>query len=148
MTRDTDTDRYPPFLGRGWRFGVAPGQRPGVTLDRRRGRVQMVEGEEDVQQAIAIIIGTARGDRVMRPGFGCGIHELPFEAISSPLVAEVKRVVRDALIEFEPRIDVLKVEVDTRDAINARLGIDVHYRVRATNQTGNFVYPFYFQEAS
>lgn len=108
----------------------------------------MVEGETDVQQAIAIILGTARGERVMRPDFGCGIHELTFETISSPLVAEIKRVVREALVRFEARIDVLRVDVDTNDALNGKLAIEVSYRMRTTNQVGNFVYPFYFQEVS
>ncbi len=145
----TQPDRnFPPFLGRGWRFGTEAEKRPGVTLDQRWGRVEMSEGVEDVHQAMAVILGTARGERVMRPDFGCGIHELPFETISSPLVAEVRRVVREALIRFEARIDVERVEVGTGDALNGRLDIEVHYRVRTTNQTGNFVYPFYFQEAS
>jgi phage baseplate assembly protein W len=148
MARELNKPDFPPFLGRGWRFGTPPDQRLGVTLDRRWGRVEMVEGETDVQQAIAIILGTARGERVMRPDFGCGIHELTFETISSPLVAEIKRVVREALLRFEARIDVLRVDVETRDAVNGKLGIDVHYRMRTTNQVGNFVYPFYFQEVS
>ncbi len=143
----TETD-YPPFLGRGWRFGTLPEGRLGVTLDRRWGRVEMVEGEEDVEQSIAIILGTARGERVMRPDFGCGIHELPFETISSPLVAEVRRVVREALVRFEARIEVLRVEVHTGQAIKGKLEIELDYRVRTTNQTGNYVYPFYFKEVS
>jgi uncharacterized protein len=148
MVQEPETARFPPFLGRGWRFGAAPDQRPGVTLDRRWGRAELSEGERDVQEAIAIILGTARGERVMRPDFGCGIHELTFETVSSQLVAEIRRVVRNALVRFEARIDVLRVDVETRDAMNGKLGIDVHYRMRTTNQVGNFVYPFYFQEAS
>jgi len=149
MTQETDRPDFPAFQGRGWRFGIVPqNQRPGVTLDRRWGRVEMVEGETDVQQAIAILLGTSRGERVMRPEFGCGIHELSFETISSPLVAEIKRVVRDALVRYEARIDVLKVDVSTRDAVNGKLDIEVHYRLRTTNQAGNFVYPFYFKEGS
>lgn len=148
MAQQSQRADFPRFVGRGWRFGATPDQRPGVTLDRRWGRAELSEGERDVQEAIAIILGTARGERVMRPDFGCGIHTLPFEVISAQLVAEIRRVVRDALVRFEARIDVLRVDVETRDAVNGMLGIDVHYRMRTTNQVGNFVYPFYFQEAS
>jgi len=148
MTRAVTEADFPPFLGRGWRFGTAPEERQGVTLDRRWGRVEMAEGEIAVEQSIAIILSTARGERVMRPEFGCGIHELPFETISSPLVAEIRRVVREALIRFEARIDVLRVAVHTTYAMEGRLDIELDYRVRTTNQTGNYVYPFYFAEAS
>jgi phage baseplate assembly protein W len=148
MAREQNKPEFPAFLGRGWRFGIHPEQRLGVRLDRRWGRVEMAEGEIDVQQAIAVILGTARGERVMRPDFGCGIHELPFEAISSSLVAEIKRAVREALLQFEARIEVLQVEVETRDAMNGKLEIDVHYRIRSTNQLGNVVYPFYFKEGA
>ena len=120
-----------------------------MTLDPRWGRVELAEGERDIRQAIAIILGTAQvASALMRPNFGCGIHELTFEVISSPLVQEIKSVVREALNRFEARIDVLGVEVDTRDAVNGKLEITLAYRMRTTNQVGNFVYPFYFQEVS
>jgi phage baseplate assembly protein W len=130
----------PPFLGRGLAF-------PPV-LDPRWGALEMVEGETDVQQSIRIIVGTARGERVMRPDFGCGIHELPFEAISSQLVAEIRKVVREALVKFEARIDVMRVDVDTQQSTKGFLDIDVQYRVRTTNQPGNLVFPFYIPEGS
>jgi hypothetical protein len=148
MSRRPHTETFPAFQGRGWSFGVAPEERKAVTLDPRWGRVELAEGERDIRQAIAIILGTARGERVMRPDFGCGIHELTFEVISSPLVQEIKSVVREALTRFEARIDVLRVEVSTKDALNGKLEIALDYRVRTTNQVGNFVYPFYFREVS
>jgi phage baseplate assembly protein W len=148
MAQSQQTKTFPAFQGRGWSFGVGLDERKAVTLDPRWGRVELAEGERDIQQAISIILGTARGERVMRPDFGCGIHELTFEVISSPLVQEIRSVVRDALNRFEARIDVLRVEVNTRDAVNGKLEIALDYRVCTTNQVGNFVYPFYFKEAS
>jgi phage baseplate assembly protein W len=148
MAERREIFNFPPFQGRGWGFGTAQDEFQGVTLDRRWGRVQMAEGERDVQQAIAIILGTARGERLMRPDFGCGIHELTFEAISSQLIAEIRQVVREALNRFEARIDVLRVDVNMRDAVNGKLEIELDYRLRTTNQVGNFVYPFYFKEGS
>ncbi|MEL6168986.1 MAG: GPW/gp25 family protein [Pseudomonadota bacterium] len=128
----------PAFLGQGIAYHPV--------IDRRWGRLDMVSGTEDVEQSIRIIIGTARGERVMRPDFGCGIHELPFEAVSSQLVAEIRQVVREALTRFEARIDVLRVAVDTSASLNGRLDIELDYRVRTTNQRGNLVFPFYIPE--
>lgn len=148
MDRRAEPENFPAFQGRGWAFGVRDGDRKGVTLDPRWSRVVLAEGQDDVQQAIWIILGTARGERVMRPDFGCGIHELTFEAISSPLVQQIKALVREALRRFEARIDVIRVDVGTREALTGKLDIELEYRVRTTNQVGNFVYPFYFKEAS
>ena len=140
---------YPAFQGRGWSFGIGNAEaRKSVTIDKRWGRVEMVDGAEDIGQSIGIIIGTAKGERVMRPEFGCGIHELCFEPISSPLVQEIKSTVREALTRFEARIDLDEVTVSTRNAINGFLEIAIDYRVRTTNQTGNFVYPYYFREST
>lgn len=142
MKRAVDTQisvpEVPRFLGRGFGFEPMP--------DRRWGSFDMVEGEVDVRQAIRIIVGTARGERVMRPDFGCGIHELPFSAISSQLVSDIEQTVTDALRRYEARIDVLNVEVDTSQSMNGVLKISLDYRVRTTNQPGNIVFPFYIPE--
>ena len=93
------------FLGKGWRFPVkvhAAGEKP---QDRR------TEYEESVRQSIWIILGTAKGERVMRPDFGCGIYDLVFEINSPATAARVSHAVREALLFFEPRIDVIDVEV-------------------------------------
>ncbi|EEE35992.1 phage baseplate assembly protein W [Rhodobacteraceae bacterium KLH11] len=128
----------PRFLGKGVAFPPL--------LDRRWGRLEMVEGETDVQQSIKIIVLTARGERVMRPEFGCGIHELTFKPVNTQLVAEIKRTVTEALRRFEARIDVLGVNVKVSDALNGKLELDVKYRLRQTNQPRNFVFPFYISE--
>ena len=137
------TDRQPPdfpeFLGRGFAFGPS--------FDPRWGRFGLVAGEDDVKQSIRIIIGTARGERVMRPDFGCGIHDLAFEVINSQLVADIRSTVTEALRRFEARIDVLRVSVDTSQSRDGLLQVELDYRVRTTNQPGNLVYPFYFEES-
>ena len=83
----------------------------------------------------------------MRPDFGCGIHDLVFAAVSTQLIARLRREVEDALRTYEARIEVLRVAVGTRALDVGRLDVEIDYRVRATNQTGNYVYPFYFREA-
>lgn len=126
------------FLGRGWAFPVG--------LDSRTGAVQQAAYEDDVHQSILIILQTARGERRMRPDFGCGIHELVFTALDTATIQAVKASVLDALTRYEARIEIQNVAVDASLAIDGQLLISLDYRVRATNQAGNLVYPFYFQE--
>jgi uncharacterized protein len=127
------------FLGRGWANPVA--------LDPRTGRVAAAEYEDDIRQSILIILETAPGERVMRPDFGCGIHELVFASMDSTTLERVRSVVQEALRRFEARIEVMGVEVDgVAAATDGLLSIELEYRVRLTNQVGNLVFPFYFRE--
>jgi len=127
------------FLGKGWAFPVS--------LDPYKGSVATAEYEDDVKQAIRIILGTSPGERVMRPDFGCGIYDLAFETIDSATLVRVKNVVEEALTRYEPRIELInEVQVDPYRAEDGILEVRVTYRVRRTNQTGNLVYPFYFRE--
>ena len=132
----TDLSSY-DFRGTGWAFPVTVGARG----------IDAVSGDEDVRQSIRLILATAKGERVMRPDFGCGIHDLVFAAVSTQLIARLRREVEDALRTYEARIEVLRVLVGTRSLDVGRLDVEIVYRVRATNQTGNYVYPFYFREA-
>ena len=77
------------------------------------GAIEAVSGDEDVRQSIHLILATAKGERVMRPDFGCGIHDLVFAAVSTQLIARVRREVEDALRTYEARIEVLRVAVAT-----------------------------------
>ncbi len=131
-------DQGKDFLGRGWSFPFA--------IQPDRGRIAMVAYEEDIKQSIRIILSTAKGERVMRPDFGCGIHDLVFGAISSALIGQLERDISEALRLYEARIEVERVSVDQRFVAEGRLEVGIDYRVRATNQSGNYVYPFYFKE--
>ncbi len=126
------------FLGNGWAWPVQ--------LDPATALVATASAEEDVQQSILIILSTSPGERVMRPDFGCGIQEMVFEVIDNATISRIAELVRVALVRFEARIEVLEVSVDPYRAADGRLDISVHWRLRATNQTGNLVYPFYFRE--
>lgn len=110
------------------------------------GKTVLSEFEADIQEAIWIILSTAKGERVMRPDFGCGIHDLVFAPINSATLNLVQTDVREALIDFEPRIDVLEVNVSDREASTGKLLININYRVRDTNNEFNLVFPFYVQE--
>lgn len=126
------------FLGTGWRHPV--------TTDRA-GRIRVVSAETDIEQAISLILATAPGERAMRPDFGCGIHDFPFETMDAVTFDRVAASVREALVEWEPRIEVVDVTVETVPAADGRLDIDIDYRVRSSNTQFNFVFPFYLTEA-
>lgn len=102
------------------------------------------EYEESVRQSILIILGTAKGERLMRPDFGCDIHDLTFANTGAATIGRLQKSVQQALLRLEPRIDVLSVAVRVGDESNVLL-IDVEYEVRATNNAFNLVYPFYLQ---
>jgi uncharacterized protein len=138
MSLEDFTAERKGFLGRGW-------ARP-VELDPRTGLVASVAYEEDIRQSIRIILETAPGERVMRPNFGCGIHELVFSAVDSTTIQRIISVVEEALRRCEARIDVLGVTVDQAATLQGQLLVEIEYRVRKTNQTGNLVFPFYFRE--
>ena len=140
------------FLGRGVGFPV--------NLDAT-GNLQAAEYEESVRQSILIILGTAKGERVMRPDFGCGIYDLVFEMNSAGTAGKISQAVQEALLKLEPRIDVLDVEgtsghflktADGKQQFQAApngyvLMIAIKYQVRATNNIFNLVYPFYLERS-
>lgn len=117
-----------------------------VSIDPRTGLVAAAEYEEDVRQSIRIILETAPGERVMRPNFGCGIHDLVFAAVDSTTLQRIRSEVEEALRRYEARVDVLSVTADEDATSEGVLLVEVEYRVRRTNQIGNLVFPFYFRE--
>jgi uncharacterized protein len=131
-----------PFLGVGWDFPVNV-QKEG----ENKGKIRLAEYEKSVRQAIWIILGTAKGERVMRPEFGCGIYDLVFEVNSASTAGRVAQSVRDALREFEPRIEVLDVQAQPQNSGELLL-ISIDYEVCATNNVFNMVYPFYLERSA
>jgi phage baseplate assembly protein W len=113
-----------------------------LRLDRR-GAVALARGHEDLEQAIRLILGTAPGERPMRPEFGCGVHERVFDSIDPSMLGSLAQDVRIALDRWEPRIRVQAIDFDLDGADEGRLGIVITYVVRATNTARNLVYPFY-----
>ena len=124
------------FLGRGWKFPVG--------LDKRK-RMALSEYEENIKESIKIIVGTSKGERLMRPEFGCDIQDLVFAPIDPSTVRMIISSIEEALTHFEPRIDLLDVKVGDEAAAEGKLLIEVDYRIRKTNARGNLVYPFYIK---
>jgi uncharacterized protein len=125
------------FLGVGWSFPV----RPAIAND-----VEVAAFEEDIRQAVLLILQTDHGERVMRPEFGAGLHALLFEPLNTTTMALARHHVEQALIRWEPRIDLMDVTVTASGVVRNRLDIEIQYRVRATNTFYNLVYPFFLQE--
>ncbi len=127
-----------PFLGRGVGFPIQ--------LDN--GDIKDAKDEESIRQSIKIILGTAKGERVMRPDFGCGIYDLVFEMTTASTAGKISQAVREALLRFEPRIDVIDIQVTPKsDDEGEKIFISIDYQVRATNNAFNLVYPFYLERS-
>jgi uncharacterized protein len=109
----------------------------------RRGGIALASDVTDIDQAIQLILGTAPGERPMRPEFGCGVHDFVFDTIDAGTVARMETEIRSALDRWEPRIQVTDVEFDLGHTDRGELLIHISYRVRATNHMRNLVYPFY-----
>jgi phage baseplate assembly protein W len=100
------------FLGRGVGFPISLSG---------EGNLNSADYEESVRQSILMILGTAKGERVMRPDFGCGIYDLVFETNTSSTAGRISQAVQEALLVFEPRIDVVDVRVNSRMLSNTQM---------------------------
>ena len=125
------------FLGMGWKFPLQV---------NAQGAIATARHEDRIAESIAFILGTAPGERVALPDFGCGVHQLVFEPNNDQTQGSAAQTVRRALVDLEPRIDVLDVRVDSAPNEPNLLLIRVDYRVRATNAFHNLVYPFFIRE--
>jgi len=122
------------IVGNGWCFPLAVNGRGGIALSSHG---------NDVEESIRIILGTAKGERRMRPNFGCGIHELVFAPNSSATWSQIAYHVEQALGWWEPRIEVAEVDVRPDPTDTSRLLINIKYKIRDDNNERNLVYPFY-----
>ena len=122
------------FIGRGltWPMGVD-----------HTGALRLTDGAQDLERSIRVVLATAPGERVMRPQFGCRIWEMLFEPVTPGLLGEMSAAVKDALAQWEPRVTVDDVDVVPDAQDHSLVRIAVTYRVRATNDRRNLVYPFY-----
>ncbi len=127
------------YLGVGWKFPLQ------VTPD---GKIARARFEQRVEESIYLILNTAKGERVMLPDFGCGIHDLVFAPNNASTPTRVVQAVRKALIAHEPRIDVLDLDAASTPEQPNLLLIRISYRIRANNALGNLVYPFYIREGA
>jgi len=124
------------LVGKGWKFPVTTSGGGGIALS---------SGHAEIDESIAIILETAPGERVMRPGFGCRVHELAFAPLNDATVGLAQHFITEALGWWEPRIDVTEVAV-VPEASNPQAGllvVSIQYTIRDTHDERSLVYPFY-----
>lgn len=125
-------------------IGSGVGYRPGTGVYvNGEGSIGIMHAEQDIAKSIFIILSTAPGERVMRPDFGCGIHNLVFMSLTPQTHSMVSYYVIEALNRFEPRIEVESVDVDTDQRDEGLLLVNIKYKINQTNRETNLVYPFY-----
>ncbi len=132
-----ERDNSKAFLGVGFKFPVQ--------VDENTGRMKTSSYEEDIREAIKIILSTRPGERLRNPKFGCGIYKYTFETMDYTTLSMMQRAVYDALVLWEPRIENIDVHLDP-DPEEGRIDINISYLVRSTNNPFNMVYPFYISE--
>lgn len=129
----TDAARH-DFVGAGWAFPPQTDSRGGIALVTR---------ERELEQAMQIILMTYPGERPMRPKFGSRLRDFVFRSADTSTAAELAMVVTDALRQWEPRVDVLGVDVRPDPIERNRLDVEITYAIKHTNDKRNLVFPFY-----
>ena len=132
--------QYTSFLGTGWSFP------PEFT--RENGKVVMTSDEADIEASLKILLGTALGERFLNPKYGLDLHEMLFEPMSMTMKTFVKDRVQTSILVYEPRINLLSLELDTSAQEDGKISILVEYEVQATNSRYNLVYPFLTSDSS
>lgn len=128
------------FLGTGWSFPP--------TFSRSTLSIDMVSDETDIRQSLWVLFSTALGERIMLPEFGTQIWQMVFRAINTTLITQLGDMVSQAILYWEPRIDVMNINVTPDASHDGLVLITVDYVIRRTNTRSNLVYPFYLQEAT
>ena len=128
------------FLGRGWSFPPR--------FDPRTKEAVMVAGNSDIAESLSILLSTDLGERVMLPKYGTGLRRMVFAEASEQTITQIKDILRKAMLYFEPRIRVNRIDAQLVDPMNGQLDLLVDYTIRATNARHNLVYPFYLHQAT
>ncbi len=124
------------FLGSGWKYPVSI----------KNGKIVSSGGEDSIRESIIIILTTAKGERVMRPDFGCEINELVFAQNTTSTATLIEFYIKEALLKWEPRIEVLDVSATPDEDERDKIDINIEYMVKTTNTRDNLVYPFYLDK--
>ena len=128
------------FLGTGWGFPPA--------FSNKAAQVGLLSDEDDIQSSLEILLSTRQGERVMRQDYGCNLDEMVFEPLTTTFKTYIKDLISTAILYYEARIEVNKIELDDTGELEGRIMILIDYTVRATNSRFNFVFPFYKTETT
>jgi phage baseplate assembly protein W len=125
------------YLGKGWGFPVQ---------FKHKGKVELVNGLEDIRQSLWILLSTNPGERIMHPSFGCGIKQHVFDTVDENTSIILKDTIKRAILFFEPRVKLDRIEIDIQTSYEGLLTIDLNYTVLSNNTPQNMVFPFYFRD--
>jgi hypothetical protein len=128
------------FLGTGWSFPPS--------FKKELNGVEMTTKKEDIEKSLHILLTTATGERIMQPRYGCNMEELLFESLNTTTKTIIKDKIQTAILYFEPRIDVTKIELNDTNQLEGEILVEIEYIVRATNSRFNFVFPYYITEGT
>lgn len=128
------------FLGTGW--GFPP------TFSLHTATVETVSEEKDIFQSLHILLSTQLKERVMRSDFGCDLSALLYENITITLLTKIKGIIENAIVLYEPRIDLIDVDFHMEETNSGIINIEIIYKIRATNSRTNYVYPYYLEEGT
>lgn len=131
-----DTD----FLGTGWSFPPE--------FSKTEGAVIMTSDEEDINNSLIILLSTRPGERIMFPNYGCDLHEMLFKPLDLTVITQMKGIIERAILYHEPRINILSIDINTKDELEGQVLIQIDYEIRNTNTRSNIVFPFYKGEAT
>lgn len=130
------------FLGTGWSFPP--------TFKQQLATVETVSSEDDIFQSLQILLTTQLSERVMRSDFGCDLSALLYENITITLLTKIKGIIQNAILKYEPRVDLLDVDFQSGETEinNGIIKIEIVYKIRATNSRQNYVFPYYLEEGT
>ncbi len=128
------------FLGRGWSFPPE--------FDAISGTVNMTENEDDIAASLRILLGTTAGERLLHPKYGLNMQEYLFDPLNTSMQTLLKDRVKTNILVYEPRINLLLLDVDVSQQLQGKIIFTLEYEIRATNSRFNLVYPFYLTDGN
>ncbi|MBS1614771.1 MAG: GPW/gp25 family protein [Bacteroidetes bacterium] len=128
------------FLGRGWSFPPA--------FNAPQQTVMLTEKQADIECSLHVLLTTRVGERVMQPKYGCNMDDMVFESLNTATITLIKDKIATAILYFEPRIDVKKINLNTDNLLEGTILVEIDYLVRATNSRFNFVFPYFRLEGT
>lgn len=128
------------FLGTGWTFPP--------TFNRHNASIMMSSDVRNIKQSLWVLFSTSLGERIMLATYGTNLRSKVFDSLTETLANDIRSIILKAILDWEPRIDVIQITVQEVSPLEGRLAISIDFVVRRTNVRSNLVYPFYLNEAT
>ena len=135
-----DDKAYQSFIGRGWSFPPE--------FNAIKGEVEMTEDEADINASLRILLGTTAGERFLRPKYGLNLQEMLFEPLNVTNITLLKDRISTNILIYEPRIKLIKLDIDDRYLSDGRALVQLEYMIRANNSRFNLVYPYFLNDGN